>query len=268
MTIPIGIASAAAMPSPSAQPSSVLPTASQKLVSPSWPTSVPSVSLIGGKWSRGRTPMRGSRSNSASTPSTVAHGSAQSGTWKDALGRRAAGLATVATALLPDERVEVGLLVDQAVLLAELRQLLDRGLVEVRAPNGQLDLLGSLRWDLRVLGQHLSDLVRVRLRVRERLVHRVDEAVHDVPVLLRVLGRREVGGDRQIGRGPHVERVDPARPARLQRGVHVREGDLGELERVHRHTLLLERCLDRDLADVLEGVDRDGLSLEVFRVLD
>ena len=37
------------MPSPSAQPWSVLPTASQKLASWSCSKSVPSVSLIGGK---------------------------------------------------------------------------------------------------------------------------------------------------------------------------------------------------------------------------
>src|ERR687894_1021675 len=106
------MASAAAMPSPSAQPCSVLPTASQKLASPSCSPSVPSVSLIGGKWFRGSTPMRGRTSNSASTPATLTHGSARSG-----IRRRAD--AESAT-WLQDQIVEVRLLLYQAIFEGEL----------------------------------------------------------------------------------------------------------------------------------------------------
>src|SRR5919112_5656264 len=94
----------------------------------------------------------------------------------------------------PDQLVEVGLLVDVAVLLAELRQLLDRVLVQVGLPAGEVDLLRDLLRDLRVLGQHGADVVRMLLGVVERLLHRRLEAVDQLRVGLDQLLGRKVGG--------------------------------------------------------------------------
>src|SRR5918996_5580933 len=137
--------------------------------------------------------------------------------------------------LRPDQLVEVRLLLDQAVLLAQLGELLDRRPVEVRPPRGQLDRLGGLGWDLRVLEEDLAHLVRVVLRVVERLVDRGHEAVDDLRVLLRILLRREVGGYREVRRGVDVERIDPLGLAGLaladERLHHARAVDPPGLER-------------------------------------
>src|SRR5215211_3512629 len=140
--MPSGIASAAATPRPSAQPSSVLPTASQKLDWVSWSPSVPRVFEIGGKWRLGRTPMRGSTSKRTSTPSTLSHGRSQSGSRRRApSGRLRVGLASVATVRpalgLPDQVVQVRLLLEEAVLLGERGLLLDGGPAQVGRPQRQ-----------------------------------------------------------------------------------------------------------------------------------
>src|SRR5918997_1237194 len=68
----------------------------------------------------------------------------------------------------PDQLVQVGLLLDQPVLLAQLRELLDRVLGQLWLPARQVDRLRRLGRDLRVLGEHLPDLVGVLGRVLER----------------------------------------------------------------------------------------------------
>src|SRR3954453_1151174 len=220
--MPRGMASAAAMSRPSAQPWTVLPTALQKLDCVSWSPSVDSVFGIGGKCRLGSTPMRGSSSNRASTPSTLSQGSAQSGT-------RGLATALIRGLRLEDQVVEVRLLLQEAVLLGELSLLLDRGPADVLGPLRQVHLLRRGGRDLGV-GQHdLAHLIGVALRVGERLVHRRHETLHRV----LVLGERLLGGE-----------VAPPRElwCRLLVGVEDRSVALRLAERHER--LNLQGCVD------------------------
>src|SRR3954470_12354642 len=273
------MASAAAMSSPSAQPCTVLPTALQKLDWVSWSPSVDRVLEIGGKWRLGSAPIRGRSSNRASTPSTLSQGSAQSGT-------RGLATALMLRLGLEDQVVEVRLLLQEAVLLGELRLLLDRRPADVLGPLRQVHLLRRGGRDLGV-GQHdLAHLIGVALRVGERLVHRRHETLHRVLVLGEVLLGGEVARHRELGRRLLVGVEDRSVALRLaerherlnlpggvdaagvERAESVRERDLGVLDLVVVRALCLGRRVDRQRAHVLERVDGYGLALEVLAALD
>src|SRR5918994_663774 len=80
----------------------------------------------------------------------------------------------------PDQLVQVGLLLDQPVLLAELGERLDRVLGQLRLPAREVDLLGGLLRDLRVLREHGADRLGVVGRVLQRLLHRGLEAIDEL----------------------------------------------------------------------------------------
>src|SRR5215216_785933 len=134
-------------------------------------------------------------SSSSSRPSACAARASSSRCGRSRLptwSARNGGVSLMLNRSPPDQLVQVGLLLDEAVLLAELRQLLDGVLRQLRLPARQVDLRRGLLGDLRVLGEHLADRVRVLLRVLQRLLHRGLEAVDELRVGADQLLRREV----------------------------------------------------------------------------
>src|SRR5918994_404289 len=116
---------------------------------------------------------------------------------------------------LGDQRVDVRLLLCDAVGHHELGDQLDRVLVQVRLPQRQHHLLEYVRRDLRVLGDGLTGLISVFGRVLERAVHRPDEPLDHVGVGLEELRRREVRRDGHLGLGRHPVVDDHAVPRAL-----------------------------------------------------
>src|SRR4051812_33835512 len=128
-------------------------------------------------------------------------------------------------------------LLDDPVLRGELRLELDALAVELGVERREAELRRRRRGRLREGRDDLPHLLRVRLRVVERLVHRAREAVDDVTVLLDVLRGRDVDAVGEARQGLRRRRVELPAEERLgeqrgvdamgvQRGRHLGEGDL------------------------------------------
>ena len=177
--------------------------------------------------------------------------------------------------LLAELALEDGL-VDEAVLKSQLREQLQGVLADVAGPPRQRHLLCHARLDLRISEDDLPHGLRVRLGVLQRLVQRLGEPFDEVGVGLQELLGGEVGGDHQLGGGVHQvggdllrarllgdrqERLDQPRrvdvPLR-QRGRHVGERQLDELDGVGVAPGLLHRLAHGRVPDVLQRVHGHG----------